>query len=194
MVEALVDLRRQAGAASPDHFWQLVERFRADLVNQALAILGQQADAEDVAQDSLCKAYLELSSLRDATKLGAWLRSINRCNALDHLRRRKAKREERLATGAAEILTQHDLPGRVGGSAAAETGAAEGEEIIRAVDSLPEPMRQVIVLHYWEKLTLEEVATRLSVPAGTVRSRIARADGLLLRKLSSSLRTKEPAP
>lgn len=48
-----------------------------------------------------------------------------------------------------------------------------------------------MVLHYWEKLTLAQVAERLGVPPGTVRSRIARADALLLVKLQALARTEE---
>lgn len=112
MVEALLELRHQPGGVPHEQFWQLVERFRADLINQAFAILGNQADAEDVAQDALCRAYVDLHKLQDPRKLGAWLRKINRCHAIDLLRRRKAAREERLATGEAAALTKTRFPRR----------------------------------------------------------------------------------
>ena len=83
MIEALVAMRHDERGVPVDHFWQLVERFRADLVNQAVAILGDRQDAEDVAQDSLCRAFRCLSQLRDPQKLGSWLRNINRNNAAD---------------------------------------------------------------------------------------------------------------
>ncbi len=90
MIDALVDLRQAPEGAAQEHFWKLVERFRADLVNQALAILGQQQDAEDIAQESLCQAYQELHTLQNPQRLGVWLRTINRCNALDLLRQELA--------------------------------------------------------------------------------------------------------
>ncbi|MCZ7646740.1 MAG: sigma-70 family RNA polymerase sigma factor [Planctomycetota bacterium] len=191
MVEALIEARHQGGEVPPDHFWQLAERFRADLVNQALAMLGNQADAEDIAQDSLCQAFVDLAKLEDPTKLGSWLRRINRCNVLDLLRRRKTQREQRLTTGAQAALTKTSFPNR---QATPEfgtplTGAAG--QIVRAVDSLPESYREVVVLHYWEKLTLAQIAERLGLPPGTVRSRIARADGILLVKLNALRRAEE---
>lgn len=191
MIEALIDMRHQPGGVPADHFWQLVERFRADLVNQALVILGNQADAEDIAQDSLCRAFVDLHKLKDPLKLGAWLRAINRCNALDLRRRRKAQREQRLATGEAATLTKSQLPGRGPTPEAGTPVANEAERVIRAVDGLPETFREVVVLRYWEKLTLAQIAERLSLPPGTVRSRIARADGMLLSKLQSLARTEE---
>ncbi|MCK6470300.1 MAG: RNA polymerase sigma factor [Planctomycetes bacterium] len=189
MVEALLELRHQPGGVPHEQFWQLVERFRADLINQAFAILGNQADAEDVAQDALCRAYVDLHKLQDPRKLGAWLRKINRCHAIDLLRRRKAAREERLATGEAAALTKTRFPRRRATPGHGEQ--TEADRIIQAVDALPEAFREVVVLHYWEKLTLAQVAERLGVPPGTVRSRIARADALLLVKLQALARTEE---
>ena len=69
MIEALVQHRAKdpSGCAMPtDYFWQLVERFKADLVNQAFAILGNVPDAEDVAQAFLHQA-LELKTTGDVT-------------------------------------------------------------------------------------------------------------------------------
>ena len=77
----------------------------------------------------------------------------------------------------------------------AETGGAKAttgdDAVVSAVDSLPEAFREVVVLRYWEKLSTEEIAIRLGIPAGTVRSRLTRADGLLARKLASLLPENE---
>lgn len=190
MIEALIEMRHQEGGVAQDHFWKIVERFRADLVNQALAILGNQADAEDIAQESLAQAFVDLSKLRDPQKLGAWLRSINRCNALDLHRRRKIQREQRLATGEQESLTRDQIPGR-GGTPAAGSRHDEGDLVVRAVDSLPEQYREIVVLRYWEKMTLAQIAIHMALPPGTVRSRIARADEILMRKLQALLKAEE---
>ncbi len=180
-VEALVGLRHEPGGIALEHFWQLIERFRADLVNQALLILGSQQDAEDVAQETLCKAFLDLSKLRDASKLGAWLRQINRFNAINLQRQRIRQREERLATGQLNALEAEN-----------ENKATPAEErVVRAVDSLPEAFREVVVLRYWEKCSTEDIAARLGIPAGTVRSRLTRADGMLARKLQNLLPDKD---
>lgn len=182
MIEALLHMRDAQGGVRVDQFWQLVERFRADLVNQAFAILGSPQDAEDVSQDTLCKAFLELHTLRDVKKLGIWLRTINRCQALNVRRRRQRAKEERLSTGQFSTLEgpseeQDPAP-----------GAPAGDGVVAAVDALPEPFRQVVVLRYWEKLSTAQIALRLNVPAGTVRSRLTRADNLLARRLKTFAR------
>ncbi|HYF49794.1 MAG TPA: RNA polymerase sigma factor [Planctomycetota bacterium] len=179
-IEALLSLRDTDGSVTAEHFWVLLERFRAGLVNQAFAILSNQQDAEDVAQETLCKAFVELPRLRDVSKLGAWLRQINRHAAFSLKRKRNRQREERLATGQ-----MHSLPADTTGPQA----APDDEIVLRAVDSLPEIFRETVVLRYWEKLSTEEIAIRLGVPAGTVRSRLTRADGMLARKLAALLRT-----
>ena len=169
MIDALVEMRRDPSAATHERFWILVERFRADLVNQAFALLGNQNDAEDVAQESLCEAFQDLSALRDPWKVGAWLRTINRFNALNLRRKRKREkaRVEKLdQPGDAEPETPSDL-----------------EEVARAVDALPEPYREVVVLRFWEQRRLEEIALILGIPEGTVKSRLARSDSILFRKL-----------
>jgi RNA polymerase sigma-70 factor (ECF subfamily) len=189
MIEAFSTMRQEPGAeGNQRHFWQLMERFQADLVHQALAILGNQADAEDVTQDTLCRAYQEMHTLKDPNKLGNWLRAINRCKALDLLRKRKAQREERLGTGAQETLTKDMLPGREATPAEGQTVNDEAEKIYKAVEHLPAPYREVLLLRYMEKLTLEEIARRLGIPSGTARSRMARADGMLLQRLKIAAR------
>lgn len=176
MIEALLHSRLAPGGVPEDHFWMLMERFRADLVNQAFSILGSQADAEDAAQETLCKAFLHLNQLRDAVKLGTWLRSINRREALELSRRKRSAKEERLGTGQLGAI---EAPRPAGNPAAGE------EAVARAVDALPEPFREVVVLRYWEKISTEEIANRLGIPSGTVRSRLTRADGMLANTFKS---------
>jgi RNA polymerase sigma-70 factor, ECF subfamily len=185
MVEALVGMRSEPGGIGPDYFWQLVDRFRAGLVNQALIILNSQQDAEDVAQETLCKAFLQLHKLKDAAKLGAWLREINRCNALALRRRRVREREERLSTGQMSSIEAKR------GEDTRQVNAKE--HILKAVDGLPSPYRDVVVLRYVEKLSTDEIAIRLGVPSGTVRGQLTRADQMLAEKLQF-IRKKEEQP
>lgn len=189
MIQALVQ-HRETGAGlgdiPPEYFWQLVERFRADLVNQGFAILGNQPDAEDVAQESLCEAFQDLSSLKDPRMLGNWLRQINRRNALDLLRSRKSERSKveraRKESGRMEAVT--------GGYSKVDIR----EAVARAIDGLPAPLRELVVLRYWEHCSYQDLAARLNLPLGTVKSQLARADALLERRLNKFLERAEDAP
>ncbi len=173
MIEALVAMRHEPDGLRADQFWQLVERFRADLVNQAVAILGNRPDAEDVAQDSLCRAFRCLAQLKDPQKLGTWLRTINRNNALQVLRNR------RKGNGSGD-LSQQDPQAPESTPTGTNLELAHRnrriETIARAVDGLPEAFREVVVLRYWEGLQNQQIALRLGIAEGTVKSRLARAD------------------
>jgi len=182
-IETLSEIRDMADGAPADQFWRLLERFRADLVNQAFVILGNQEDAEDVAQETLSAAYLRLHQLRDYSKLDAWLRSINRHHAFRLQRRSK---EERLGTAQADAL---EAPKH---TTLSTTAVNTLDCILRVVDSLPQPHREVLVLRYWEKLSNDEIAERLGIPSGTVCSRMARANQILVQKVKAMLRRENP--
>lgn len=174
MIEALVQHRAKdpSGCAMPaDYFWQLVERFKADLLNQAFAVLGNLPDAEDVAQASLCEAFEGLNALKDPHQLGNWLRQINRRNAMDLLRRRKRELLKRERAG-------HD-PMRDTSATGGFSRVDVKEIVARAIDALPTELREVVVLRYWEHLSYQDLAARLGMPVGTVKSQLFRADGLL---------------
>jgi RNA polymerase sigma-70 factor (ECF subfamily) len=175
MVEALIGMRNEPGGIGPDYFWQLVDRFRADLVNQALAMLDSQQDAEDVAQETLCKAFLQLHQLKDPVKLGAWLRQINKCNVLTLRRLRQREKEERLST-----RQMTSIEAKKSNETAQQRAK---DQILKAVDALPEIYRNVVVLRYLEKLSTDEIAVRLGIPSGTVRGQLTRADAMLARTL-----------
>src|ERR1043166_83800 len=81
-------LRRAGMDASgvPDHFWETLESYRAELEEQARAILGNSADAEDVVQETFCEALRNPQKLSEVRSVGAWLKTINRANALNRAR------------------------------------------------------------------------------------------------------------
>src|SRR3990172_9549596 len=83
-------------AGLPDAYWELVAQYRSLLLNQAVSILNDLQDAEDVVQETFCEALRSGEKLAEVRSLGAWLRTINRANALNRLaeRRNRQKQEE----------------------------------------------------------------------------------------------------
>ncbi|MCZ7644393.1 MAG: RNA polymerase sigma factor [Planctomycetota bacterium] len=165
--EILRDHPMDAPGDLPPAFWTLLERYRSDLVNQAFAIVGNASDAEDVVQETFCEAHLKQEQLTGLDSVGAWLRKINKANALDRLR---ARRRE-----AGRVERRNDLqPPRqatTGGFSMLELR----EFLAKAIDALPDEQRSVVVLRYWEHLTYDEIARRLNMPAITVRRRLYEA-------------------
>ena len=132
----------------------------------ARGVLRNDADAEDVAQEALLRAYRRLDRLRDAQRFRGWLVRIVFRLALD--RARSAKRRELRETEWAQPARRTAMPN-------AEELAVSGEfqaHFDRAMDELPEKLRLVLLLAAMEGHTLEEVAAMLGLPIGTVKSRL----------------------
>ena len=134
-------------------------------------LLGNAADAEDATQEAMVRAWRSAASLRDPSRVDAWLDGIlvNVCR--DRMRRRKLVRFIVLidgATGPAQDQFQSVI---------------DRDEVARAMRGLDADLRIVVVLHYWGGVTLEGVADRLGWPLGTVKSRLHRA----LRQMRAAL-------
>ncbi len=153
----------------------------------ARGVLRNTADAEDVAQEALLRAYRRFDRLRDRNRFRAWLVRISFRLALDRLRASK-RREQRDGNW---IQPARRLPG-----ASAEELAASSEfqdHLERALEELPDKLRLVLLLSAMEGYTIDEVAAMLGVPAGTVKSRIFVARKRVAEKLrchANTIRTR----
>src|SRR5258706_539920 len=136
----------------------------------ARAILLDDGEAEDAVQEAGLSAWRRRSSLRDADRFDAWFDRIliNQCR--DQLR----KRRRAVQVGSPPV--GFELP-----AAPPETGT--DPELDRALDALDVDHRVVVLLRYWQDRTVEDIADRVGVPAGTVKSRLHHA----LRHLRASL-------
>jgi RNA polymerase sigma-70 factor (ECF subfamily) len=150
-------------------FRQLSSRHIVAAYRLALAILGDQLEAEDASQDAFTSAWRQRASLRDADKFEAWFTRIlvNVCR--DRLRRK---------TRARHIVNEM-APEPVADPARA---ALDRDALGRALSALDPDMRIVVILRFWMDLTVDDIAERLGIPAGTVKSR-----------LHSSMRQLRPA-
>jgi RNA polymerase sigma-70 factor, ECF subfamily len=143
----------------------------------ARSVLRNDADAEDVAQEAMLKAYQQFDRLRDPARFRGWLARIAFRMALDR-RRSSLRREQRELNWAAPEIR----------SAApnAEELAASAEfrrRLEAAMDELPDKHRLVLLLAAVQGYTLEEVGKMLGVPMGTVKSRLFKARKQLAEKL-----------
>ena len=143
----------------------------------ARGVLRNTADAEDVAQEALLRAYRRFDRLRDRNRFRAWLVRIAFRLALDRLR--SGKRRELRDT----LWSQ---PERQRPAATAEDLAASSEfqaHLENALAELPEKLRLVLLLAAMEGHTIEEIAALVGIPVGTVKSRIFLARKQLAEKL-----------
>ena len=137
----------------------------------ARGVLRNDADAEDVAQEALLRAYRRIGRLRERARFRAWLVRISFRLALDRLRSAK-RRQEREAQW---VLENYRM-------AAGSRGEFQ-RHLDVALEALPKKQRLVLLLAAMEGHTLEEVSVLLDVPLGTVKSRLFFAKKALAEKL-----------
>lgn len=143
----------------------------------AYGVLRHAADAEDVAQEALLKAYRNFGRLRDPAKFRGWLVRIAFRMALDRWRSMK-RREKR------EMPEEQPEHGAAGPSVEELAASSEFQaRLERAMEELPEKFRLVVLLAGIQGYTLEEVAGMLGIPMGTVKSRLFFARKKLAEKL-----------
>ena len=166
------DDTRGASAAIAEREWETLLRENAPLAFRvARGVLRNDADAEDVAQESLLRAYRKFGRLRERTRFRAWLVRISFRLALDRLRSAK-RREQREAQWVFENARSDSAP-----------GGEFQRHLELALDELPEKQRLVLLLAAMEGHTLDEVSRLLDVPLGTVKSRLFFAKKTLAEKL-----------
>ena len=155
----LVSQARRGDAAA---FHQLVDRHGGALYGLACRLVGNPADAEDVMQEMLAGAFRGLSAFRHQSSVKTWLTQILVRQAARHHR-----------DAARYRLKLHDQApaGRLSDQKRADVRM----DLSEAIAALSEEHREVIVLRELEGLGYDEIAAVLSVPRGTVESRLFRA-------------------
>jgi len=175
----LSETSQRLGHALPERAWDILSQYREELLRQAQGILGRAGEAEDVVQETFLEAFHHEERLGEARSLGAWLKSINRANALTRLSARR--RVERAPESSRRSMT-------TGGFSALELR----EAVAQALKTLPERERAVIELRFFQHLPFNEIAKRLGEPEGTVRWLSCEAMVRLHRGLSDFLPQRAP--
>ena len=184
-------LRPQAGtpidrAAS---FRRLADDQLDDAYALAAVILGDPIEAEDATHDAIVKAWRAWPSLRSVEAFAPWFQRILVNSCRDRLRRRH-RRAHRDAWQPAPSPGL-DLASR---DADPSTRTAERDAIERVLQDLSADERMVVVLRYFRDLPLEEIAARLDVPVGTVKSRLHRGIGHLRAAYDAAERSPMDGP
>lgn len=168
----------RARAGDPNAFTELVRPELDRLRRFAFAFAGNWADADDLAQEALVKAYRSLPSFRGESSLSTWLYAVARSTYIDSRRGRTAKSRAR-----EDELDDHlESPG--GGADELLERRREIARLWSSIQLLEERFRVPLVLCDIEGMSYDHVATVEEIPVGTVRSRLSRARAKLLELLS----------
>jgi RNA polymerase sigma-70 factor (ECF subfamily) len=186
---------RRIQAGEKHLFHELIRPCERAIYFTLLSLLGNEADAEDAAQETVIKVYRNLHLFRGDAQFRTWVLSIARNEGLGRLRKVASRREDSLDAEMDEqegdytpaILTSwREVP-----SEALER--REISELVRhAIEGLPEIYRNVILLRDIEEMNVRETAAALDTTEGAVKVRLHRARALLQRALAPRL--KEFAP
>ena len=170
------ELIRRSQAGDWDAFELLLERHRTALARTAYLVTRDSDASQDVMQEALIQIWRDLPSYRPFGGFGAWLLKITLNKARKHYRKRRVQTVPIAA--AAEVSSDAEGP---------EEKAERGEQahrIRQALELLTSDHREVLVLRYYNELTVPEIARVLGRREGTVKSRLSRAHSRLGQVLS----------
>jgi RNA polymerase sigma-70 factor (ECF subfamily) len=169
-------LVRRARKGDELAFGLLVERYQRPAYAVALSVTGRHEDAEDAAQEAFLVALDRLGECRNPDRFAGWLMTIVRNRSKNLIRRESLRETEQVPHGA---RSGAPTPDKV-----AET--TELRDLLEgALAELPEVQRQIVLLHDLEGWKHREIAERLDLPSGTVRSHLHFARKALRKALKS---------
>lgn len=170
---------------------QLIRRYEQDLYHYLRHFLGDAQLAEDAFQTAFLQIYLKSSQFELGRKFRPWLYMVATNQAIDLQRRNKrhqhASLEKNVQISGEEldgISLLEILPGNVPSPEEQIQKEEHAQQIRNCVDQLPESLRTVLILIYYEGIKYREVAEILNIPVGTVKSRLHTA----IKKLALMLR------
>ncbi len=165
---------------------QVVGRFRRKIFHIAYKFTGKHDEAEDLTQEIFFKVFKSLDKFNRDADFSTWLSSVARNYCIDHYRAGKREREVLV-----EDLVAFDLaPASSGNPHRALEDQDRRSFLRKGLDLLPNKLREAVVLRDLQGLSYQEMAERLALPEGTVKSRINRGREELSRLL---LRAQQPS-
>jgi RNA polymerase sigma-70 factor (ECF subfamily) len=175
------DLVARIASGCSEALGALYDRHAPHMLGQALRVLGNRRDAEDLLHDVFLEVWHK-SALYDPDRASArtWLLVMIRSRAIDRLRTLAVARR----AGACAFDVTHQAPDP--DAEVMMLRRLDRERVLDALDSLPPAQREIVSLLYLEGRTCSEIASRGDVPIGTVKSRLTRALALLRDRLAES--------
>lgn len=166
-------------------FRELVEAHRDRVYNITFRMLGNRAEAEDVAQEVFIAVFKNIDEFRAQSKFSTWLYriAVNHCkNRIKYLARRHDRDRDELDETTQGTGVNGSISGPVPSAPDRALEGAQMEKLLQdAIATLEDDQRIVVVLRDVEDLSIEEICEITGLPDGTVKSRLHRAR-LVLRK------------
>jgi RNA polymerase sigma-70 factor (ECF subfamily) len=175
-----------AGMTGADPFEAFVRRYQDMVFATAVRLLGNPADAEDVAQTVFLRAFQRFETIGHSPGAAGWLRTVTMNACLNHLSRYRARWRffsemgEAAGEGASILVSDGHSPSQ------AMERAEQREELERALRLLPDHQRVPLVLFHFEDASYQDIAAALGVSLGKVKTDIHRGRETLRKLLSGT--------
>jgi len=187
-------------ASGPPHqrraeFEEVALPFMDALFNLALNLTRNRKDAEDLVQEAYLRAFRFFDSYQPGTHIKAWLFRILRNSFINRYRAKKVRPEEvdftKIESAYEQAVDEEFLrKSRPPSPEAAVMEQVLDEEVQQAITDLPEEYRSVVLMALVEEMSYKEIAAAMSIPLGTVMSRLHRGRKMLQTSLLEYVRRK----
>lgn len=168
-------------------FEQIVNRYKDQLVNFAYRFLGDIEDAEDIVQETFLRVFRKKKAYKNVAKFSTWIYTITGNLAKTELRRRKRRKLLSISSLGFEDK-DFELPDTKKGPEENVDDVLKSKVIQKAIDSLPDKFKEVIIFRDLQELSYDEISKIVKIPLGTVKSRVNRGRLKLQEKLIGYLK------
>jgi RNA polymerase sigma-70 factor (ECF subfamily) len=171
------------------HQFEVFMKAYQDLVySTAVRLLGNETDAQDIAQEVFLKAYSRFHELAASGTAGGWLKTVTRNLCLNHLTRYRARWRFFSEMTHTDHGEERELEFAAPETGDAEQTAKDQRQLLEAaLRKLPAAQRVPLVLYHFEEMSYEEISTKLRVSLGKVKTDIFRGREALRRTLKLDL-------
>ncbi len=161
----------------PDDYRYLVKRYQGPLLASITGKLGCSETAEEIAQETLVRAYFKMKTLKKPESFFSWLLGIADRVTKEQLRKQSVQRQREMVRSVSQ-----------------ETAAPEFSQdfaLESAIAALPDPYRKIVLLRYYGDCSCMTIARQLDMPIGTVTKTLSRAYTMLRTSISRQDRLAE---
>ncbi|PCJ60574.1 MAG: hypothetical protein COA79_08360 [Planctomycetota bacterium] len=160
-------------AGNKESFRKIVEKYQQSLLNFFHFMHANSQEAEDLTQDTFLKVYLYREKYSPKAKFNTFLFRIARNTGIDYIRKKKAVPTDFEDDLLEDNKETHDF----------EEENEKKRELKKVVSELPEKLKNVVVMSYYQERKYQEIADILEIPLGTVKSRMNYAMKLIKEKI-----------
>lgn len=184
-----LDLIEKALKGDQSAYEKLLKKYHPHIYNLIFRMIYKKEDVEDLTQEAFIKAFHSLKNFDKQFAFSTWLYKIASNNCIDYLRKKKLQTfsidkeiESEDSDYIFEIPDSDYIPDN-------QIMNAQRTTILeRAIDSLPDKYKKVIVMRHREEMEYEEIASELNLPLGTVKAHIFRGRELLNKYLKNRIK------